>query len=190
MEQRIELKVIGAVALQSAHLIVEHAVPAGEGDRERHTGGLERLQLARVQPPERLVLRAELDGDGVADINISNLIKLHNKKKKIATVTAVNPIPRFGSLRLKNDLVTGFSEKVIDENNLINGGFFILEKKIFNLIDLSKNVMWEQDPMIELTKKKQLSAYYHKGFWHCMDTERDYKYLNKLYKKKAPWKIW
>ena len=129
-------------------------------------------------------------GDGVSNINISKLIKLHKKKKRIATVTAVNPIPRFGSLRLKNDLVTGFSEKVVDENNLINGGFFILEKKIFDFIDLSKNVMWEQDPMLKLTKNKQLSAYYHKGFWHCMDTERDYKYLNKLYKKNAPWKIW
>lgn len=129
-------------------------------------------------------------GDGVADINISKLIKLHKRKKKIATVTAVNPIPRFGSLRLKNSMVTGFSEKVVDENNLINGGYFILEKKLFNFVDLSKNVMWEQNPMIKLTKKKQLSAYYHKGFWHCMDTERDYKYLNKLYKKNAPWKIW
>ena len=111
-------------------------------------------------------------GDGVSNINISKLLKLHIKKKKIATVTAVNPIPRFGSLRLKNDLVTGFSEKVVDENNLINGGFFILERKIFNFVDLSKNVMWEQDPMIKLTKNKELSAYYHKGFWHCMDTER------------------
>lgn len=129
-------------------------------------------------------------GDGVSNINISKLLKLHIKKKKIATVTAVNPIPRFGSLRLKNDLVTGFSEKVIDENNLINGGFFILEKKIFNFVDLSKNVMWEQDPMIKLTRNKELSAYYHKGFWHCMDTERDYKHLNELYRKKAPWRIW
>ena len=100
-------------------------------------------------------------GDGVSNINISKLLKLHIKKKKIATVTAVNPIPRFGSLRLKNDLVTGFSEKVVDENNLINGGFFILERKIFNFVDLSKNVMWEQDPMIKLTKNKELSAYYH-----------------------------
>ena len=129
-------------------------------------------------------------GDGVSNINISKLIKLHKKKKKIATVTAVNPIPRFGSLRLKNDLVTGFSEKVVDENNLINGGFFILEKKIFDFVDLSKNVMWEQDPMLKLTKNKELSAYYHKGFWHCMDTERDYKHLNELYRKKAPWRIW
>ncbi len=129
-------------------------------------------------------------GDGVSNINISKLLKLHIKKKKIATVTAVNPIPRFGSLRLKNDLVTGFSEKVVDENNLINGGFFILERKIFNFVDLSKNVMWEQDPMIKLTKNKELSAYYHKGFWHCMDTERDYKHLNELYRKKAPWRIW
>ena len=82
------------------------------------------------------------------------------------------------------------TKKITETNNLINGGYFILNKSIFNFEDLSKNVMWEQDPMINLTKRKQLSAYYHKGFWHCMDTERDYKYLNELYKKGAPWKIW
>ena len=129
-------------------------------------------------------------GDGLADIDISKLVNFHNKKKKIATVTAVNPIPRFGSIKINKGFVTKFNEKIIDPNNLINGGFFILNKKIFDFIDLSKNVMWEQDPMIALTKKKQLSAYYHKGFWHCMDTERDYKYLNEIYKKGAPWKIW
>jgi len=102
----------------------------------------------------------------------------------------VNPIPRFGSLYVKNEIVTKFDEKIIEPNNLINGGFFIIKKKIFKSIDLSKNVMWEQYPMIELTKKKQLSAYYHKSFWHPMDTERDFKFLNKLFNKGAPWKIW
>ncbi len=130
-------------------------------------------------------------GDGLANINVNKLINYHIKKKKIATVTAVNPIPRFGSLKINNGMVSEFNEKKITEtNNLINGGYFILNKSIFNFEDLSKNVMWEQDPMINLTKRKQLSAYYHKGFWHCMDTERDYKYLNELYKKGAPWKIW
>ena len=130
-------------------------------------------------------------GDGLANINVNKLINYHIKKKKIATVTAVNPIPRFGSLKINNGMVSEFNEKKITEtNNLINGGYFILNKSIFNFEDLSKNVMWEQDPMINLTKRKQLSAYYHKGFWHCMDTERDYKYLNELYKKGAHWKIW
>ena len=129
-------------------------------------------------------------GDGLANINIKKLIKTHYKKKKLVTVTAVNPIPRFGSLYIKNEIVTKFDEKIIEPNNLINGGFFIIKKKIFRSINLSKNVMWEQYPMIELTKKKQLSAYYHKSFWHPMDTERDFKFLNKLFNKGAPWKIW
>ena len=128
-------------------------------------------------------------GDGLANINLKKLLRLHNKKKKIATVTAVAPIPRFGSVKLKNGLVVSFNEKMVATENLINGGFFILNRKIFDFINLSKNVMWEQEPMIKLTNKKQMSAYHHKGFWHPMDTERDQEFLNKL-SKRAPWKIW
>tara|TARA_B100000575_G_C23086470_1_gene626165 strand:+ start:426 stop:1127 length:702 start_codon:yes stop_codon:yes gene_type:complete len=129
-------------------------------------------------------------GDGLANINLNKLYKLHCKKKKIATVTAVSPIPRFGSLVIKKNNVTKFNEKPKDNKNFINGGFFILDKKIFDVIDLNKNVMWEQEPMKILTKKKQLSAYFHNDFWHPMDTERDQKYLNELYKKKkVPWKV-
>ncbi len=129
-------------------------------------------------------------GDGLANINLKKLYNLHCKKKKIATVTAVSPIPRFGSLQIRKDNVTKFNEKVKDNKNLINGGFFILDKKIFDVINLNKNVMWEQEPMKILTKKKQLSAYFHNGFWHPMDTERDQKYLNKLYlRKKIPWEV-
>lgn len=129
-------------------------------------------------------------GDGLANINLKKLYKLHCKKKKIATVTAVSPIPRFGSLVIKKNNVTKFNEKPKDNKNLINGGFFILDKKIFDIINLNKNVMWEQEPMKILTKKKQLSAYFHSDFWHPMDTERDQKYLNELYlKKKIPWKV-
>ena len=129
-------------------------------------------------------------GDGLANINLKKLYKLHCKKKKIATVTAVSPIPRFGSLVIKKNNVTKFNEKPKDNKNLINGGFFILDKKIFDFFDLNKNVMWEQEPMKILTKKKQLSAYFHSDFWHPMDTERDQKYLNELYlKKKIPWEV-
>lgn len=91
---------------------------------------------------------------------------------------------------IKKNNVTKFNEKPKDNKNLINGGFFILDKKIFDIIDLNKNVMWEQEPMKILTKKKQLSAYFHSDFWHPMDTERDQKYLNELYlKKKIPWEV-
>ena len=122
-------------------------------------------------------------GDGLANINLKKLYNLHCKKKKIATVTAVPPIPRFGSLQIKKNNVIKFNEKIKDNKNLINGGFFILDKKIFKVINLNKNVMWEQEPMKILTKKKQLTAYFHKSFgtqW----IQRDQKYLNELSMKK------
>ena len=123
-------------------------------------------------------------GDGVSNINLKELIKTHQKKNKLATVTAVSQVPRFGALNIRNNLVTKFAEKPLSNKNLINGGFFILKKEIFNFLNLKKNVMWEQEPMLNLTKKKQLAAYIHKGFWHPMDTERDQKFLNEIHKKK------
>lgn len=123
-------------------------------------------------------------GDGVSDINLKKLIQTHKKKNKLATVTAVSPAPRFGSIKISKNIVTKFSEKPVEKKNLINGGFFILDKKIFNFLNLKLNVMWEQEPMINLTKKKQLAAYIHKGFWYAMDTERDQKYLNDIKKRK------
>ena len=126
-------------------------------------------------------------GDGLSNINLNKLLQTHMKKKKLATVTAVPPIPRFGAVRVSNNLVNKFNEKPKENKNLINGGFFILETKLFKKINLKKNVMWEQEPMIKLTKKKQLAAYIHKGFWYPMDTERDQNYLNEVLKKNAPW---
>ena len=126
-------------------------------------------------------------GDGLSNINLKKLIKTHKKQKKLVTVTAVSPIPRFCALSIKKNIVKKFNEKPKDTKNLINGGFFILEKKIFNYLNLKKNVMWEQEPMIKLTRDKQLAAYIHKGFWHPMDTERDQKYLNMLLKKNPLW---
>ena len=123
-------------------------------------------------------------GDGVSNVNLKRLIKTHIKKKKLATVTAVSPVPRFGALKISDNLVKKFAEKPTDNKNLINGGFFLLKKEIFNFLDLKTNYMWEQQPMIKLTKKKQLAAYIHRGFWCPMDTERDQKYLKDIQKKK------
>ena len=123
-------------------------------------------------------------GDGVSNIDLKKLVKTHLKKKRLATVTAVSPIPRFGALKISNNLVKKFAEKPKDNKNLINGGFFILSKKIFKYLDLKANNMWEQLPMIKLAKEKQLAAYIHKGFWYPMDTERDQEYLKDIHKKK------
>lgn len=133
-------------------------------------------------------------GDGLAKINLEKLYKTHLKSKKIATLTAVEPPARFGHLILNGNNVTGFTEKKYSESskkNLINGGFFVLNKKIFKYINKNKNEMWEQSPLEKLTRDKQLSAFVHKDFWQPVDTLRDKKYLESLWESKdAPWKIW
>jgi glucose-1-phosphate cytidylyltransferase len=129
-------------------------------------------------------------GDGLSDININKLINFHKKAKKLCTLTAIQPIQRFGILKLtKKGTVQKFSEKPkIAE--WINGGFFVASPKVINFIS-SFNEPWEDKPINKIVKNKQLMAYKHKGFWHCLDTLRDQKTLNKLWtSKKAPWKIW
>jgi glucose-1-phosphate cytidylyltransferase len=129
-------------------------------------------------------------GDGLSSINIKNLIKFHNKNKKLATVLAVKPAGRFGSIKIKNNLVEQFLEKPQGDNSWINGGFFILNKKIFKYIK-ENNSIWEKGPLENLAKNKQLNAFKFEGFWYAMDTLRDKNYLEDLWKsKKAPWKLW
>ena len=128
-------------------------------------------------------------GDGVANINIDKLIKFHKKNKKLATMTVVNPPTRFGSVELKNQIVTKFNEKPIVTNSWINGGFFVLEPTILKYIK-GNDTMWEQEPLKKLSKQKKVMAFKLKDFWHPMDTLRDKRYLNDLWNSgKAPWKF-
>ena len=127
-------------------------------------------------------------GDGVSSVNIKKLVEFHNKHKKIATLTAVRPPVRFGELNIKGDKINSFQEKPQTIQGWINGGFFVFNKKIFDLIEGDK-IMLEREPMEKLAKMGQLMAYKHEGFWQCMDTLRDKIFLNKLLKtKSAPWK--
>lgn len=129
-------------------------------------------------------------GDGLSSINIKNLIEFHKKNKKIATVSAVRPPARFGALNIVNNSVTNFLEKPVGDKGRINGGFFILNKKIFDYIKNEK-VIWEKEPLENLAKENQLSAYKFDGFWYAMDTLRDKMYLENLWSSKtAPWKVW
>ena len=105
-----------------------------------------------------------------------------NQSKKVATVTAVRPPARFGQLEIKKDLVTNFDEKNQINTGWINGGYFVFNKKIFKYIP-KLNTMLERDTMVNLTKKKQISAYKHSGFWQCMDNLRDKEFLNEIWKK-------
>ena len=131
-------------------------------------------------------------GDGLSDINISELIKFHCAHNSPATITSVRPQARFGALKICEDGITveNFNEKPISEGGRINGGFFILNSKIFEEIE-SDETKWEQEPLVKLSQQKKLKAFTHNGFWHPMDTLRDKNYLNKLWNEnKAPWKIW
>jgi glucose-1-phosphate cytidylyltransferase len=129
-------------------------------------------------------------GDGLSSINVRKLINFHKKNKKLATVTAVKPAGRFGAMELKEDQVTSFLEKPEGDGGWINGGFFVLNKKIFKYISNSPCI-WEREPLENLAKQKQLSAYKFNGFWYPMDTLRDKNYLEDLWNsKKAPWKSW
>ncbi len=131
-------------------------------------------------------------GDGVADININHLLKFHEQNKKIATVTAVQPLGRFGALDINGGLVSNFVEKPTGERGWINGGFFVLNKKVFDYLpENSEDVMWEQEPMKNLATDGELSAYKHEGFWQPMDTLREKHILEKMaVNKQAPWVMW
>ena len=126
-------------------------------------------------------------GDGLTNQNLKKLLKFHLKHKKIGTLTAVKPPARFGELLIKGNRIAEFEEKPQLNNNWINGGFFVFNYEIFNFIKGDK-MMLEREPLTKLTKKKELMAFKHKGFWQCMDTMRDKNLLNNLWKsKKAPW---
>lgn len=129
-------------------------------------------------------------GDGVADINISNLIQYHASHGKEATLTATYPTGRFGALEIDSGTVKSFQEKPRGDGSMINGGFFVLNPSVIDLIS-NDDVIWEQEPLMSLAENNQLMAFEHFGFWHPMDTLRDKVYLEKLWRDgAAPWKIW
>ena len=125
-------------------------------------------------------------GDGLTNQNLKKLVKSHLQKKKLATVTAVRPPIRFGELTIKGKKVVNFREKIQSNKGWINGGFFVLNYKIFKLIR-NDSIMFEREPMQKLVSKGQLNAYKHKGFWQCMDTMRDKSLIDDMIKNNAPW---
>jgi glucose-1-phosphate cytidylyltransferase len=131
-------------------------------------------------------------GDGLSDVNIEKLISFHKKHKKLVTVTAVRPPGggRFGIIDLDNKgNVSGFLEKP-EDGNWINGGFFVMEPKIFDYLEGDTTIL-ERKPLETLSKERNLKAYKHEGFWYAMDTLRDKMYLEELWNTgRAPWEVW
>jgi len=129
-------------------------------------------------------------GDGVSDIHITDLIAFHRSKGTLATLTAVRPPGRFGALSLDKAKIVGFQEKPAGDGGRINGGFFVLSPKVIDYIRGDETI-WERDPMEQLAREGQISAYLHDGFWQCMDTLRDKIRLDELWTSgAAPWKVW
>ena len=129
-------------------------------------------------------------GDAVADLDIAATIQFHRAHGKLATVTAVKPLARFGALTLQGDAVTEFAEKPEEGLALVNGGFFVLSPKVLNYIP-DHEPMWEQEPLRDLARDGQLQAYSHLGFWHCMDTLKHRQDLEAIWARgNAPWALW
>jgi glucose-1-phosphate cytidylyltransferase len=131
-------------------------------------------------------------GDGVSDVDIGKLVAFHREQGKMATMTAVQPPGRFGAFSLGADetQVTHFREKPKGDNAWINGGFFVLEHEVLDFID-GDDTVWERGPMEQLSRKGELNAFRHSGFWQPMDTLRDRMYLEELWESGSPpWKTW
>jgi glucose-1-phosphate cytidylyltransferase len=128
-------------------------------------------------------------GDGVGTVDISELIAFHRMHRGLVTLTAVHPPARFGALEFEGDRVSYFKEKSMLHEGWINGGFFVIEPEALQYIE--GDVLWEHAPLERLVEEKQLYAYRHEGFWQCMDTLRDLRYLESLWNSEnPPWKVW
>ncbi len=128
-------------------------------------------------------------GDGVATVDITAQLAFHKAHGRKATITAVAPPGRFGALEFDGDHVTSFREKPAGDGGLINGGFFIADPSVLDLIDTPETI-WEREPMEHLAATGELVAFRHDGFWQPMDTLRDKQHLEQLWQDGAPWKIW
>jgi glucose-1-phosphate cytidylyltransferase len=150
------------------------------------TGG----RIKRLEPCLREGAFMVTYGDGVCDVDLSELLRFHRAQGKIATVTAVRPPARFGGLAFEGDLVTEFTEKPQIGEGWINGGFMVLEPEIFRYLSDDQTVL-ERDALERLARERQLAAFRHEGFWQCMDTLRDKRLLESLWQSgKAAWKVW
>jgi glucose-1-phosphate cytidylyltransferase len=130
-------------------------------------------------------------GDGVADVDIRQLVRFHRAHGKIGTLTAVQPPGRFGELDLDGSQVVDFAEKPQLARGFISGGFFVFQRRIFDRLENDSELVFEKEPLERLAAEGELMAYQHHGFWHPMDNSRDFKYLNDLWGSgQAPWCTW
>jgi glucose-1-phosphate cytidylyltransferase len=177
------------IAFHGAHPETDWEVTMAETGLKAYTGARVRRIAKYVEGEEDFFLTY---GDGVGDIDLDKLLAFHRAHKRILTVTGVRPPGRFGELEHADDgCVTGFNEKPQVSAGRISAGFFVCNKRIFDYLDDREELVFEQEPMRKLVVENQLMMYRHDGFWHPMDTYRDYSYLNGLVEnREAPWMLW
>ncbi len=155
--------------------------------------GLEAMTGARVKRIQPYISEDHFMltyGDGVSNLNITKLWEFHKQHGKIGTVTGVRPSSRYGELAVEGCLVKDFSEKPASGDGLISGGFFVFQRRFFDYLSDDDGCVLEREPLERLCRDGQLMSYPHPGFWHCMDTFRDFLALNDLWKRGAAWKVW
>jgi glucose-1-phosphate cytidylyltransferase len=191
----------GDITLQLAErsVVEVHDDPAEKWTITLAETGLETQTGGRLRQVRRHLAGEDIFcltyGDGLADIDISKLIEYHHKHGRIATVTAVRPVGRFGTLQARtlDDLVevTDFEEKPQSATGWISGGFFVFDRRVWDYIDDRDDLVLEREPLERLAADGQLMAYEHPGFWQPMDTYREWQLLNRLWEAdEAPWKTW
>jgi glucose-1-phosphate cytidylyltransferase len=129
-------------------------------------------------------------GDAVSDIDLRALLAFHDSHEGVGTVTGVAPPSRYGELAIEHARVVGFAEKPAESSMQISGGYFVFDRSFLGYLDAGDACVLEHEPLERLTKEGQLMVYEHAGFWQCMDTPRDYQYLQSLWRDAPPWKRW
>lgn len=156
--------------------------------------GLKNMTGSRLKKIEKYIdggLFFMTYGDGIANINIKELLSFHRAHRKTATITGVHPQSRFGELETNGSSVFAFTEKPQIQQGLINGGFFVFDRRIFDYLSLDEDCVLEKEPLEALAHDGELMVYQHKGYWRCMDTYRDVEHLNQDWASPDPaWKIW
>lgn len=174
------------IKYHSQHTEEDWEVTLIDTGQDTMTGG----RLQRVLPYLKDETFLLTYGDGVTDSDINASIAFHRQQKKILTVTAVQPPGRFGDLEIENGTVTAFKEKPERQAGFINGGFFVVDRRIGSYLG-GDTCVFENEPLDRLAAEKQIGAYQHSGFWQCMDTYREQQLLNGLWNSgQAPWKVW
>jgi glucose-1-phosphate cytidylyltransferase len=181
---KLSLGARDTVKILNRHSHEDWQVTIAETGLETMTGG--RLQrVGRYLRGEQFMLTY---GDGLADVDLTALLEHHSQHGKLGTVTAVAPAGRFGELEMQGTTVTDFSEKPVTSRGLINGGYLVFQRAFLDRLPANDALILEQEPLRELARDGELSAYIHRGFWQCMDNSRDFQHLNSLWNAgDAPW---